>query len=127
MLLWWWVRLHNLLQLPAFIDEGAHLQWARLVWRMQPFHGASDGKLLGIWLGAAFWPFAGGLWLLRVAGLLVGVCGFAALLATARRWKAARSAITGEKELASYHRRATARCRVTRPPARPRAAAGASC
>jgi 4-amino-4-deoxy-L-arabinose transferase-like glycosyltransferase len=93
MLLWWWVRLHNLLQLPAFIDEGAHLQWARLVWRMQPFHGASDGKLLGIWLGAIFWPFAGGLWLLRVAGLLVGMCGFAALLATARRWLGARAAV----------------------------------
>ncbi|GBL18902.1 hypothetical protein EMGBS3_06080 [Anaerolineaceae bacterium] len=92
-LLWWWVRLHNLLQLPAFIDEGAQLQWARLVWRMQPFHGASDGKLLGIWLGAALWPFAGGLWLLRVAGLLVGVCGFAALLATARRWLGARAAV----------------------------------
>ena len=93
MLLWWWVRLHNLLQLPAFIDEGAHLQWARLVWHLQPFHSASDGKLLGIWLGAAFWPFAGGLWLLRVAGLLVGVCGFAALLATARRWLGARAAV----------------------------------
>lgn len=92
MLLWWWVRLHNLLQLPAFIDEGAHLQWARLVWQLQPFHGASDGKLLGIWLGAAFWPFAGGLWLLRVAGLLLGACGFAALLATARRWLGARAA-----------------------------------
>ena len=93
MLLWWWVRLHNLLQLPAFIDEGAQLQWARLVWRLQPFHGASDGKLLGIWLGAALWPFAGGLWLLRVAGLLVGVCGFAALLATARRWLGVRAAV----------------------------------
>ncbi len=92
MLLWWWVRLHNLLQLPAFIDEGAHLQWARLVWRLQPFHGASDGKLLGIWLGAALWPFAGGLWLLRVAGLLLGACGFAALLATAQRWLGVRAA-----------------------------------
>ena len=48
LLLYWFTRLHNIDGLGFFLDEAAHTDWARLVWRLQPFHAASDGKLLNV-------------------------------------------------------------------------------
>lgn len=84
-LLFWWTRLHNLDALPVFLDEGIHIHWARLVWSLQPFHAASDGKLLSIWLQAVFWPFVGTSWVARASTVMVATIGFAALLAFGRR------------------------------------------
>ena len=84
-LIYWATRLHNLNALPTFLDEGIHIDWARLVWRLQPFHAASDGKLLSIWLNAIFWPFAGSLWVARASTVLATTVGFAALLAYGRQ------------------------------------------
>lgn len=84
-LLYWFTRLHNLDSLPVFLDEGIHINWARLVWRLQPFHPASDGKLLSIWLQAIFWPFTGTLWVARASTVLAATVGFATMLAFAYR------------------------------------------
>ena len=92
MLLYWAVRLHNLDALPFFLDEAAHLDWSRLVWLRQPFHAASDGKLLSIWVHALFWPFAATAWIGRVSTLLVTTLGFAALLAITQNLFSRRAA-----------------------------------
>ncbi len=91
-LLYWAVRLHNLDALPIFLDEAAHLDWSRLVWLRQPFHAASDGKLLSIWVHALFWPFAATAWIGRVSTLLVTTLGFAALLAITKNLFSRRAA-----------------------------------
>lgn len=83
-LLYWAARLHNLDALPIFLDEANHIYWSRLVWAMQPFHAASDGRLLNVWWGAVFWPFVGGAWIMRASTILITTLGFAALTAFVR-------------------------------------------
>lgn len=83
-LAYWGIRLHNLDLMPAFFDEAIHIRWAKLAWALQPFHAASDGRLLNIWLYAAFWPFTGALWVSRAGGLIVGALGLAALVRAGR-------------------------------------------
>lgn len=84
-LLYWFTRLHKIEALGFFLDEAAHADWARLVWRLQPFHAASDGKLLSVLWIAVFWPLNAGVWVARVSGVLVTIIGFACLLAFTRR------------------------------------------
>jgi hypothetical protein len=95
LLLFLLTRLHNLLSLPPFFDEVVHLRWAKLVWAYQPFHAASDGRLLNIWAYAAFFPFGEALWIGRAVTVLAGVLGFAALLALGRRLCSRRAALLG--------------------------------
>ncbi len=83
---YWWTRLHNLGALPVFLDEAAHIWWARLAWDWQPFHAASDGRLLNVLWASVFWPFSGSVWVARAATVLLTTVGFAALLAFARRF-----------------------------------------
>ncbi len=83
---YWWTRLHNLNSLPVFLDEAAHIWWARLTWEWQPFHAASDGRLLNVLWTAVFWPFNGSVWVARAATVLVTTVGFAALLTLTRRF-----------------------------------------
>ena len=84
--IYWWTRLHNLDALPVFLDEAAHIWWARLAWEWQPFHAASDGRLLNVLWAAVFWPFNGSVWIARASTVLLTTLGFAALLAFARRF-----------------------------------------
>ena len=83
---YWWTRLHNLGALPVFLDEAAHIWWARLAWDWQLFHAASDGRLLNVLWAAVFWPFSGSVWVARAATVLLTTVGFAALLALSRRF-----------------------------------------
>jgi 4-amino-4-deoxy-L-arabinose transferase-like glycosyltransferase len=92
-LLYWFSRLHNLSALGFFLDEAAHTDWARLVWKLQPFHAASDGKLLNVLWIAAFWPFNSGVWVARASGLFVTTSGFACLLAIAHQNFSQRAAV----------------------------------
>jgi hypothetical protein len=85
LLLYWLTRLHSLAALPGFFDEAVHIRWAKLVWAGQPFHAASDGRLLNIWAYAALFPFGEALWVARAATILAGALGFAALMAVGRR------------------------------------------
>lgn len=50
----WFVRLHNLLIFPPFLDEADHIFWARDVYTFHPFTGAANGKLFGLWWIAVF-------------------------------------------------------------------------
>ncbi len=78
--------MHNLDSLPVFLDEAAHIWWARLVWEWQPFHAASDGRLLNVLWAAVFWPFNSSVWVTRGATVLLTTVGFAALLALSQRF-----------------------------------------
>jgi 4-amino-4-deoxy-L-arabinose transferase-like glycosyltransferase len=93
--LYWFTRLHALAALPGFFDEAVHIRWAKLAWAGQPFHAASDGRLLNIWAYAALFPFGEALWIARAATLLAGAAGFAALLALGRRLFGQRAAWLG--------------------------------
>jgi 4-amino-4-deoxy-L-arabinose transferase-like glycosyltransferase len=91
----WWViiillvylglRLANLLALPLFIDETLHAQRAELVWQGSPLGFGGNGKYLGAWWVALFFPFPPDPWLTRAAILLPTVLSAAAALALARR------------------------------------------
>lgn len=93
LLLFGFIRLHRLDMLPVFLDESNHIYWARLVWDLQPFHAASDGRILNIWWMALFWPFAGAVWVSRAAHVLITVVGFAATVALGRELHGMRLAV----------------------------------
>ena len=84
LLLYGATRLWALTALPVFLDEAYHIEIARLVWDLQPFHAASDGRLLNVWWMALFWPFQAGVWVSRAAHVLGAMVGLAALLALVR-------------------------------------------
>lgn len=86
------LRLCCLTRFPVFIDEAFHIAWARDTWALHPFGGVSDGKMLGSWLIALFWPFVGALWVARFVTVLVGLVGLAALLRMGRDWLGVRVA-----------------------------------
>lgn len=79
------LRLHNLLVLPLFIDETLHAERAASVWRGSPLWFGANGKLLGAWWVALFYPFPAGPWLLRASVLLLTLVGAAAVLMLAKR------------------------------------------
>jgi 4-amino-4-deoxy-L-arabinose transferase-like glycosyltransferase len=85
LLTYWAVRLHHLTAYPVFDDEAGHIRQAKMVWKLLPFSGADDGRVLNILLYAPFWPFGdGALWVSRAAYLMAGAAGFAALLCVGR-------------------------------------------
>ncbi len=74
------LRAHNTLLYPPFIDEAHHILWASDVYTLHPFTGASNGKLLGLWWMSSFGLYGdGALWLARVATGLFGLIGITAL------------------------------------------------
>ena len=91
--IYWWTRLHNLDELPIFLDEAAHIWWARLVWDWQPFHAASDGRLLNVIWASMFWPFNSSVWIARAATILITTIGFSAILAFAQRFHSKEAGI----------------------------------
>lgn len=92
-LLYWLTRLIALDSLAFFIDEANHMWWARLVWQLQPFHAASDGRLLNVLWMAAFWPFNAGVWTSRASVVLVTTAGLACTLAFTRKLFSPRAAV----------------------------------
>ncbi len=91
--IYWWTRLHNLDALPIFLDEAAHIWWARLVWQWQPFHAASDGRLLNVIWTSIFWPFNSSVWIARAVTILITTIGFSAIVAFARRFHSKEAGI----------------------------------
>ncbi len=81
-----WLRLHALLQLPGFIDEGNHLRWASEVWQGRWLFPLASGKPLLIYYEALFFPFPAALWLGRAASVLTGVVILSGLYALGRKW-----------------------------------------
>ena len=91
--IYWWTRLRNLDELPIFLDEAAHIWWARLVWEWQPFHAASDGRLFNVIWACMFWPFNGSVWIARTATVFITTIGFSAILAFAQRFHSKEAGI----------------------------------
>lgn len=93
LLIYWFTRLHALDSMALFLDEAYHLQLARLVWRLQPFHAASDGRLLNVWWIALFWPFNSAVWIARASSVTVATVGLACALAFANAQFSFRAAV----------------------------------
>ncbi|MBI3764334.1 MAG: glycosyltransferase family 39 protein [Chloroflexi bacterium] len=84
-LIYWAVRLHNILALPLFLDEGFHIYLAQRAWLIKYlFEGTADGRLFNVWWYAVFWPFANGDFVARAGSLLLGTAGLAAVIAAGR-------------------------------------------
>lgn len=74
------LRVHNLLIYPPFIDEAHHILWSSDVYTLHPFTGASNGKLFGLWWMAGFGMYGdGALWLARAASGLFSLIGIAGI------------------------------------------------
>ena len=87
LLIYVFLRLQNLLTFPPFIDEMAHIDWARDLYRLHPFIGASNGKLFGLWWMALFGLYGNGaLFVARAATILFSVVGAAALYSLGRHF-----------------------------------------
>jgi hypothetical protein len=95
------IRLHNLTLQEPFIDEGAHVQRARVVWSFDEHPGRfANGKLLlYYWLGLFELPPISALWIARTAIALASLLTGAAVYAIARM---AGSAGAGALALAAY-------------------------
>lgn len=80
------IRLHNLTAQDPFIDEGAHIQRARVVWSFDEHPGRfANGKLLlYYWLGIFELPPIDALWIARAAMALSALLTGAAVHAIAR-------------------------------------------
>ena len=80
------LRLHALLQLPGFVDEGNHLLWAAEVWQGRVIYPFSTAKPLEIFYLALLMPFQNPLWVGRLGSVLLGLVTMSSLWALARRW-----------------------------------------
>ena len=85
-------RTAALTALPLHNDEGLHLTRAIQVWNGHLFYDISDGKILGIWVIAAFYPQISPVFVARIATLFVSAIGLAAGMALARLAGKRRSA-----------------------------------
>ncbi|HLB45479.1 MAG TPA: glycosyltransferase family 39 protein [Anaerolineales bacterium] len=79
------IRLHALLQLPGFVDEGNHLLWAAEVWQGRIIFPFSTAKPLEIFYLALLMPFRNPLWMGRFGSVLMSVVTLTGLWALARR------------------------------------------
>ncbi len=84
LIVFWWMRLHNLLVLPLFMDEATHLTRAQAVWQGKPFDLLLTGKALGPYLAALFDPFNAAPWIGRYVVVLVSSIGVASVIALGR-------------------------------------------
>lgn len=80
------IRLHNLTLQEPFIDEGAHVQRARVVWSFDEHPGRfANGKLLlYYWLGIFELPPISALWIARAAIALASLVTGSAVYALGR-------------------------------------------
>src|SRR5260221_6861197 len=85
-------RIAALSALPLHNDEGLHLTRAIQVWNGHPFYDIGDGKILGVWLIAAFYPQVSPVFVARIATVFVSALGLAAGIALARLASKRRSA-----------------------------------
>jgi 4-amino-4-deoxy-L-arabinose transferase-like glycosyltransferase len=78
-------RLWQLGLFPPFLDEMIHVYWGERILQTGPLAFADEGRLLTTWLMIAFQAQeATGIWLARVAVVLVGMVGFAGALSIGR-------------------------------------------
>lgn len=87
------LRLHALLQLPGFVDEGNHLLWAAEAWQGRVIFPFSTAKPLEIFYLAALMPFRAPLWVGRFGSVLAGIVTLTGLWALARRRKQGRAGL----------------------------------
>ncbi len=80
------LRLHALVQLPGFVDEGNHLLWAVEVWQGRVVFPFSTAKALEIFYLAALLPFRNPLWVGRLGSVLASLVTLSGLWALARQW-----------------------------------------
>ncbi len=74
------VRAHNLLALPPFLDEFHHIEWANDALAGHLLIAAPNGKLLGVWWMALFQPYGSGvIWVVRAATIIFSLLGVAAI------------------------------------------------
>ena len=85
-------RTAALTTLPLHNDEGLHLTRAIQVWNGHPFYDIGDGKILGVWLIAGFYPQVSPVFTARIATIFVTAIGLAAGMALARLVTKRRSA-----------------------------------
>lgn len=93
LLLYWYSRIHDLLSFPIFLDETVHIQWAKDIYDLHPFTGASNGKLFGLWWIALFGLEGDGIiFVIRAATILFQTITIAGLFSLGRyfggRWGA---------------------------------------
>jgi 4-amino-4-deoxy-L-arabinose transferase-like glycosyltransferase len=94
LLLYMFTRLHNLSALPLFIDEAVYIRRSQLVRDGQILLPAGHSRILHAWLTAILGPDApGGAWLARVAIVILGLLGAAALYAVVRSWISHRAGL----------------------------------
>lgn len=85
------IRLHNLLALPLFMDEGYHIAAAERALKGDLI-GPGQGYLLHTWLNAFLGPLPPAApWISRVGTILLGMAGASALYALARSFVSARA------------------------------------
>ncbi|MBI3244049.1 MAG: hypothetical protein HYZ49_17335 [Chloroflexi bacterium] len=77
------IRLHALLQLPGYVDEGLHLRWASEIWQGHLVFPFSTAKPLEIYYLAALLPFQNPLWVGRAGSVLTDVVILSAIWALA--------------------------------------------
>lgn len=70
--------------LPLHNDEGLHLTRAVEVWNLHPFYDIEDGKVVGVWAIALFYPQNAPVFVGRIATVFVGLIGLAAGIALGR-------------------------------------------
>ncbi|MCC7447267.1 MAG: hypothetical protein IT324_07630 [Anaerolineae bacterium] len=86
LLIYMFVRMHNLLALPPFLDEFHHIEWANDTLTGHPLIAAPNGKLFGVWWLALFQPYGSGvIWVVRAATIIFSLLGVAAVYSTGRR------------------------------------------
>ena len=81
------LRLHNLLALPAFVDEANHLRWAAEIWQGRVVFPFSTAKGLTLYYLAAYLPFQNSLWIGRVAIVLSNPLTLSGLWAIGIAWR----------------------------------------
>ena len=89
------IRLHNLTLQEPFIDEGAHVQRARVVWSFDEHPGRfANGKLLlYFWLGLFELPPISALWIARTAIALASLLTGAGVYAVGRIFGGERAGV----------------------------------
>jgi 4-amino-4-deoxy-L-arabinose transferase-like glycosyltransferase len=91
--LYWFTRLNAIDSLAVFLDEANHMWWARDVWYLHPFRATVDGRVLNIWLIAAFYPFNAAVWTARFSVVTATTIGFASVLSTAQNYFSLRATV----------------------------------
>lgn len=94
LLVYAFIRLHNVLALPLFVDEAVYIRRSQLVREGQVLLPAGHSRILHAWLTAILGPDPpGGAWLGRVAIVLLGLAGAAALYGLARTFVSHRAGL----------------------------------